>query len=68
MFYNIDNRLIEGKKIDINKEEDLLYWCKLFGCKRNDLVETIFKVGNSAVSVDAYLAMNCLSQVGRERR
>lgn len=59
--HHLDQSLITGRKINIESSDEVDYWCELFGCTKNDLIDTIFKVGNSAVSVDAYLAMNCLS-------
>lgn len=60
--HHLDQSLITGRKINIESSEEVKYWCELFGCTKNDLLDTIFKVGSSAVSVDAYLAMNCLSK------
>lgn len=60
--HHLDQSLIIGRKINIESNEEVEYWCELFGCTKNDLIDTIFKVGSSAVSVDAYLAMNCLSK------
>jgi len=60
--HHLDQSLITGRKINIESSEEVEYWCELFGCSKSDLIDTIFKVGNSAVSVDAYLAMNCLSK------
>ncbi len=64
MQYSFDHSPAPGAKISINTEEEIDYWCRFFGCKKSDLLDTVFKVGLSAVSVEAYLAMNGLSQKG----
>lgn len=52
--------LIRGKQINVNQENERRYWAGLLGCKESDLMQAVLKVGNSAVSVEAYLSMNCL--------
>jgi hypothetical protein len=47
-------------KVEVHTEENIQFWCKVFKCERHDLIQTIIKVGNSLVSVDAYLEMNRL--------
>ncbi|MBS1636732.1 MAG: DUF3606 domain-containing protein [Bacteroidetes bacterium] len=52
---------LKGKKVNINKQNEIEYWCRLLGCRENDLVHAVLKVGDSAISVEAFLSMNCRS-------
>ena len=47
-------------KVEVHTEECIQFWCKVFQCERQDLIQSVIKVGNSLVSVDAYLEMNRL--------
>ena len=47
----------DGQVIEMGKK-DHEYWCEQFNCERRDLMEAVFKVGNNANAVLAYLEMN----------
>jgi hypothetical protein len=52
---------LKGKTVNIQKSTQIRYWCRLLGCRENDLIQAVMRVGDSAISVEAFLSMNCLS-------
>lgn len=54
------NPLFE-KYIDIDQPEQIDFWADLFNCTPRDVITAVLSVGKSAISVEAYLYMNCLS-------
>lgn len=47
-----------GKRIEIENETLLKEWCGILNCHEKDLMDAIFRVGNSASAVDSFLTMN----------
>ncbi len=49
---------IDSTKVKVDSEESIKYWCDRFNCQKENLIKTVIKVGDSVISVDAYLEMN----------
>lgn len=53
---NIDT--IDTSKVKIDSENSLIHWCAYFNCSKDNLIKTVLQVGDSIISVDAFLEMN----------
>lgn len=49
------------KYIDLDQPEQVDFWANLFDCSHRDITIAVLNVGKSAVSVEAYLCMNRIS-------
>ena len=56
----INKQDIDTTKVSIDNEKSIEYWCAQFNCERGNLIRTVLTVGDSIISVDAYLEMNRL--------
>lgn len=55
---DLDNDHLNGKTIKIDNAKEIDYWCKLLQCEKEDLMNTIQRIGNSAKMVDDFLVLN----------
>lgn len=48
--------------IHLHEEWEVIYWCKKFNCKREELRQALEAVGNVPADVKAYLLWRAASQ------
>ena len=45
----------DASKVNLNEDYEMRYWCKKFGCTREQLRDAVEKVGTAATAVEAEL-------------
>ena len=45
----------DASRININEPYEVEYWCKKFGCAKQELIDAVEINGTSAVRVEEYL-------------
>jgi hypothetical protein len=46
---------MESERIALDDREEVVRWCRWFGCSEVDLIRAVWKVGARAVDVDRFL-------------
>jgi len=50
-----ETRPQDASRINIHEDYEVHYWCKKFGCSKEELVKAVGVVGTSAAKVEEYL-------------
>ncbi len=53
---NLDK--LTNKQIDISKDDEINYWSTVLSCTKEDLIQSVLTIGNSATIVNTYLQLN----------
>ena len=48
----------DGKQINLNQRHEVRYWCRKFGCTKDQLKAAVRAVGTSPDDVEAWLLLN----------
>lgn len=54
----LESEKLTNKQIDISKDDEITYWCNLLSCTKEDLIQSVLTIGNSATIVNTYLQLN----------
>lgn len=55
---DLDRRAPEDpKRINLNQDHEVEYWCDKFDCSEKELRNAVSKVGDSASTVQRYLSL-----------
>ena len=49
---------LAGRRINIQHPHEIDGWCSLLQCDKEDLINAVLKIGNSAKMVDDFLILN----------
>jgi hypothetical protein len=50
--------LSEPEYIRFTVEKPVSYWCNLFNCEKEDLLQAMYTIGNLYAQVDSFLILN----------
>jgi hypothetical protein len=50
-----ETRPQDASRVNIHEDYEVRYWCKKFGCTKEELVKAVGAVGTSAAKVEEYL-------------
>ncbi len=53
--------------INIEDDKSIEKWCLIFNCKKQDLIDAVYKIGNKAKSVQLILELNRKSSDKRNK-
>jgi hypothetical protein len=49
---------LTNEQIDISKDDEITYWSNLLSCTKEDLIQSVLTIGNSATIINTYLQLN----------
>jgi len=50
-----ETRPQDASRVNIHEDYEVRYWCKKFGCRKEELIKAVGVVGTSAAKVEEYL-------------